>query len=199
MSLSPIRSHEEADWVESTAVLGRSIRDLLPGSLAQVVALEHPESTGSLPQTLADQLAQALAALTEPSGRVIYCVWDGWAGSTHRPDDTVTLSTRRTWRRRRQTQRPADLDVVRKAIPHRTYWVFEGSLQDALTSHTRAGFQSANVWWPIARTWAVATEIGAAATYVGLRADQPVDAVLAIDGARLVEPTDAWLSEPSQS
>ena len=63
-----------------------------------------------------------------------------------------------------------DLQGVQERVdlPHRSYLLAHGSLEDALPSVFDEDWdQSPNLWWPDDRAWVVATEIDFAWTYVG--------------------------------
>lgn len=71
----------------------------------------------------------------------------------------------------------------RVRLPNRDYLLYHGSLEDVVApvaapfSHT-AFSQTANLWWPSDRAWAVASEIDLSSTYVGGPSEM-VEALLA--------------------
>jgi hypothetical protein len=69
----------------------------------------------------------------------------------------------------------------RVQLPNRDYFLYEGPVE-AVTAPTRfsPGGQTANLWWPSDRAWAVASEIDLAWTYVAGPAEL-VDALVADD------------------
>lgn len=132
---------------------------------------------GAIPEPIAIRLLECIAPFTSSDERWYFAYWEGWG-------DPVTLSSgnvhrRWLWRRERAKnyERPsedfagsprADRDTaIRMIIPARAYYLFEGSLTDALTGWTGPGSHTPTMWWPAERAWFVHTEIDLNSTYLG--------------------------------
>lgn len=198
MSLSPNESPQSTDWLDSVDVLGGTVGSLFPRAFQHLLAIEHPGCTGSLPEDRVVELLRALRSRTDTSTPAFYCVWNGWGGSVYRFGQPVILTRGGRWRLLRPRPKPqGDIPgMAYREIRHRTYFVFEGTLDDAAVSHDRQSFQSANMWWPADRSWFVATEIDAEATYIGLDDENTLGALATLDNARQVRHSDPVLFEP---
>lgn len=183
VTLSPLASIEEADWLCAVDVLSGTVGGLLPVTFEYVAAVEHLGYMGTLPEDRATELALALRGCSDPSGLAYFSVWNGWAGSVYASD---TVVRKRGWRQRLPRSDGDRPDMVYCEIPNRIYFMFEGSLEDATVSHHRRGFQSASMWWPADRRWFVATEVDAEVTYIGMNDRGCQDAILGVEHAHLV-------------
>lgn len=97
---------------------------------------------GHLPVQIAGRLVEVLGRHTTTPGDCWFGVWNGFA-------DLVAAGPT-------------------MAVPRREYWLIRGPL--ALAAQNLApepAEQSANLWWPGDRSWAVATDIDQVSTHVG--------------------------------
>jgi hypothetical protein len=125
---------------------------------------DHPPSKGSLPQRTATTLAEVLQRFTRDPSDGWFAVWDGY-GNVPFPPGTVPLI----------------------AMPNRAMALLRGPLSAAGSAFSsRRWPESPSLWWPIDRTWCVATDIDLMSTYVGgTRAC--IDAVLAAESLEAFE------------
>ena len=82
-------------------------------------------------------------------------------------------------------------DGPRVDLPHRTYVLYRGALEDALAFVEPQG-QTPNLWWPQDRAWCVASELDLGWTYVG-GSQELIDEIIGSQGL------EALPSEPTQS
>jgi hypothetical protein len=206
--LQHVRTLDAADWLrESLTTFAQSVASFLPGDFEAYARLYHPwqggkgtpptwrelaaaadvdpndpvacESliwapqrqfhvdVGSVPRSVIDPLVEHLRPATTTPERCWFAVWEGFASSVV----------------------PAGLKP-KLELPHRSYHVFTGPIEGALTSYAAESFvhQSANLWWPADHAWCVATEVDHAWTYVGA-ARSTIRALLADARFEAVETT----------
>lgn len=164
-----------------------TLRSAWPGS---------PPAVGSLP---AESLSALLDVLAAPTGdqRCVFALWEGFGWVDGRgawytrtaPDGTVIEEGEPP------SAYPIEvLDGPRLQLPGRSYLLFTGSLTDAAGIGDPDGIwkQSPNLFWPLDRSWCVATEIDFDSTLVG-GSRRLVDDVLACPAL------EAWTVTPGDS
>lgn len=205
MSRFPDLERGDRDWIESSLTLvGATVAALVPKGFAAYARVHHraqaPDArpgltireyaathgrqlrsrsdafaeadrgvhgfrvrSGSLDEWSIGGLVDAIRRLGGSSDRCTFAVWTGWAGARRNQASSAILE-----------------------LPGRSYSLFAAPLSSALTSWVDAPliFQSANLWWPDARSWFVSTEVDLPWTYVAgprkllhfIAADPRVDA-----------------------
>ena len=125
-------------------------------------------SLGTLYPQDASRLARTLRRFTTTPEQCWFCLWEGFSfrgqplaapgQAVPKPEDPI----------------PADVRAgPRVHLPHRDYLLYEGAVE-AVTAPVNLSpldDQTANLWWPSDRSWAVGTELDLPWTYVGGSAD----------------------------
>jgi hypothetical protein len=142
---------------------------------------------GSLYEPDAEVLAGILRDWTATPEDCWFCVWDGYGWeSAHLFFAVASAETghpRETAAAPRRDPVPGPVrEGPRVQLPHRSYLLFHGPAEAALTLPALAGTlgQCPNLWWPADRAWCVASEIDLPWTYVGGPRGL-IDAILADD------------------
>ncbi len=187
-----IPTAETEHWLQSIDVLDTRVGALFPSAYPQITRLVHRSCEGTIPEELVGPLVDVLGRCSEPETEVLYCVWDGWGGSIHRQDPRSTSPLRRKRRRIKEVRATSTIGPILR-IPHREYLCFTGEIGDATQSHVHTGYHGASMWWPIDRSWFVATEVDATATYVGSSQECAELLQNSLVEATPANPTDIWM------
>lgn len=183
---------ETEQWLQSIDVLDTRVGALFPSPYPRITRLAHQRTEGTIPEEFVEPLVDVLCECSVADMEVLYCVWNGWGRSIHR-QDTRSASPLRRGRQRIEKTRAISAPASFVRIPNREYLFFRGRIGDATQSHVHTGYQGASMWWATDRSWFVATEVDATATYIGssiecakLLQDALVDAIPA-------NPADTWM------
>jgi hypothetical protein len=131
-----------------------------------------PPSIGTLPERLAERLAETLAPLTRDSLRCKFGVWDGWGEATlmYFVKEGTPEDVPRRAREQAEAKMAAWRAVLNHAptflLPDRNMHLLEGSL-DSISEFYEDHRNPPGIWWPEDRAWCVATDIDLMSTYVG--------------------------------
>lgn len=135
---------------------------------------------GSLYPPDAFAVAETLRRFTPTPDECWFCLWEGYGllgrSLTTGPEPDA-----------KRYLVPDNLQE-RVSLPNRDYLLYFGGVDDVVATATEAFHQTANLWWPSDRSWAVATEIDLSSTYVGgttelaeaLVADTRIEALFAL-------------------
>lgn len=176
------RPHASMQW---HAIVGSPDYLNMTGSLWDGAIPRRGELAHSALFALCDQLAQGPE---EPN--CYFCVWDGYGGletygwleATLAPKSKIAVRDRHIFT-------SDELSRPRLHLPGRDYVVLAGPLRNALRigSFAAEAFwpQSPNLFWPVDRTWCVASEIDFDSTLVG-------GPVRLIDAILNTPELDAW-------
>lgn len=161
--------------------------------------LYDPPEPGRLPPEEAHVLVERLRPFTAQPEAITFAIWDGWGGWN--PGSWAALVSAETagWgsgaeAARTQGALPPGWPPADAALFHlpdarhrwRTYRLYRGPLTAAVDLAERGPAPS--LWWPLNRSWCVATEVDFGWTYVG-GAEPLVQAILA---DRRLEAYPAW-------
>src|ERR1035437_347332 len=152
---------------------------------------------GTLFRPDARQLVEHLRRWTATPDRCCFLVWDGYGWSSRTPMVAPGATT---------LVLPDPVpEWVRSGpkvkLPHRGYFLLMGPIEAVVTKDPFVAMeQTPNLWWPIDRTWCVASEIDLAWTYVGgsaemigqILADDRME-VLAAESNDPIGRTEPWL------
>jgi hypothetical protein len=142
---------------------------------------------GTLPERLAQRLAETLAPYTRDPERANFGVWEGWG----EPMFMFFFKEGTPEEVRQRTEEEAEealgaevaawrglLDAApRFDIPHRTMHLLEGPLH-AVSEFYESRRDVPSLWWPADRAWCVGTDIDLMTTYVG-GSSEAISALLA--------------------
>lgn len=120
---------------------------------------------GSLPRTELAALVGVLGRFTATLQDCWFAVWDGF-GQIHGGSALGQLTSTGGGGGAAGIAPPEALLGPRLRLPQREYLVLRGPLADVTDLHDALDDQSPNLWWPMDRSWCVATEIDFAWTYV---------------------------------
>ncbi len=180
-----IPEHEERPvrWADVAAWSGMPLRQdaqfhsiALPPTAPSGPPPYHSQGPreGSLYGPDAEVLAGILRDWTATPEDCWFCVWDGYGWESAHPffsvasAETGNQPETATAPRRGPVPGPVR-EGPRVRLPHRSYLLYQGPVEAALTLPTLDGTsgQCPNLWWPADRAWCVASEIDLPWTYVG--------------------------------